>query len=373
MTKLSVVHFHELENYPPTVNFLRFISGKYHESISVEVLTIAGTLSPLSFNKNVKIFRLARWRSTMTRFARAWVYLKFNFLAIYRLFRFAPDAILYYETLSSGPVWLYTKIFRKKTRVFIHYHEYVSTVEYQTGMKLSKWLHQKERHMYPLVNWISHTNSDRLKLFLADVHPAVSSETHVIPNYPPVSWRREIKREKRDKLRFVYVGALNLTTLYFKEMAEFVSRYSSNCEWDIYSFQPAAEVKSYISSLGTANIHVKPGVPYDSLPAVLRHYDVGLILYKGHIPNYVYNAPNKLFEYHVCGLDVWFPTVMLGSLPFATRDTYPKIIAVDFEHLERIDLFSMTNRSGLTSKQYEFECETVFEPLAQKLTNGNSA
>lgn len=50
------------------------------------------------------------------------------------------------------------------------------------------------------------------------------------------------------------------------------------------------------------------GINYSDLPGVIRAYDVGVILYNGHIANYVFNAPNKLFEYLACGLDVWSPS-----------------------------------------------------------------
>ena len=44
-------------------------------------------------------------------------------------------------------------------------------------------------------------------------------------------------------------------------------------------------------------VQFKGHINYDNLPTTLNKYQVGVILYKGHIPNYVYNAPNKLFEY----------------------------------------------------------------------------
>jgi hypothetical protein len=48
---------------------------------------------------------------------------------------------------------------------------------------------------------------------------------------------------------------------------------------------------------------MKP-VDYYQLPMELVKFDVGLVLYKGTIPNHVYSVPNKVYEYLNCGLDV---------------------------------------------------------------------
>jgi hypothetical protein len=60
------------------------------------------------------------------------------------------------------------------------------------------------------------------------------------------------------------------------------------------------------------------------LPQVLSQYDVGLILYRCRTLNFVYNATNKLFEYLVCGLDVWYPPCMLGLKTYARSTIAPR-------------------------------------------------
>jgi hypothetical protein len=96
---------------------------------------------------------------------------------------------------------------------------------------------------------------------------------------------------------------------------------------------------------------------------------MGLILYKGHIPNWIDNAPNKLFEYFSSGLDVWLPFQMTGSLPYVTKGTYPRVMALDFEKMEEADLFAMTDNSGLVFKPSSFYSEQVYAPLWEKLLN----
>ena len=45
----------------------------------------------------------------------------------------------------------------------------------------------------------------------------------------------------------------------------------------------------------------------------MADYHIGLTLYNGHIPNFVYNVPNKVFEYLACGLDVWYSKDLIST------------------------------------------------------------
>jgi hypothetical protein len=121
--------------------------------------------------------------------------------------------------------------------------------------------------------------------------------------------------------------------------------------------------------LQTTFIQLKEGVDYDKLPFVLKKYDVGVVLYNGHIANYVLNAPNKLFEYIACGLDVWFPTVMKGSLDYTTTGSYPKVMAVDFTSLKDFNLHTAMDRKNHTIQQHPFFCEYVLKELCHKLAD----
>ena len=99
---------------------------------------------------------------------------------------------------------------------------------------------------------------------------------------------------------------------------------------------------------------------------ILKNYDIGVILYKGHISNYVYNAPNKLFEYLACGLDVWLPKKMTGSLEYVTVATFPKILALDFLNLQLFNLHKAINRDGCFYQKNSFFCESVLKEIADK-------
>jgi len=372
MRKLCVVHFQEIEKYPPTINLLRYLHEHSSANLIIEVVTTRRDSTNYVTSPGIKIYRLAKWGRGTSKASRILLYLRFNFLAIIKLIRFSPDTILYFETLSAGPPWFYKKFIRKDVEVYVHYHEYVSKREYEDGMKFSKWLYEREKELLPLTVWVSHTNADRMALFLKDVPNHKPPFTYIAPNYPPANWREKMGERKEGKVGFVYVGALSLETMYLRQMAEYVKARQTDCYWDIYSTNTSAEVLAFFRSNEGTNISFKGGVSYDDLPGILSQYHVGLILYKGHIPNYVYNIPNKLFEYHVCGLDVWFPDVMKSSLALVTRGTYPRIVALNFEQLGTLNLEQLTDHSALVKKEFDFYCEGILEPFAEKLTKRNA-
>ena len=135
-------------------------------------------------------------------------------------------------------------------------------------------------------------------------------------------------------------------------------RQQGGVTWDIYT----ANIRMMHAGISPhcllLFITLHEGIQYQELPDVLTKYDVGVILYTGHIENYIYNAPNKLFEYLACGLDVWFPDVMKGSMPYLTTETYPKVMAVDFNQLDQSDYLIMSDHTGLVYKEPVYFCES---------------
>ncbi len=340
------------------------------------ITTDAGNGKQKMYIPNVNIHREAKWQSDMSRTSRLFLYLRFFICAFLRLSKVKPSALLYYETVSAAAPYFYNRWLNSSCRIFIHYHEYISPGEYSSGPIFNRWLHRLEKHLYKKSYWVSHTNEDRMRLFIKDLGKDAPTKTYILPNYPPASWAKTgpvTIKDGLNRIGFVYVGALSSETMYFKEMANFISSRPSECYWDIYSDNYSPEIIQYLDSVVPRNIHFKGFVKYDQLPDILPKYRIGLVLYKGHIPNYTYNIPNKLFEYHVCGLDVWFPKQMVTSDTLSTKGTYPKISSVDFEKLERISLSAMVDRSGLEYRKNEFICENTYEPLIRELLNEKNA
>ena len=117
---------------------------------------------------------------------------------------------------------------------------------------------------------------------------------------------------------------------------------------------------------------IKGYVPYELMPSILSNYDIGVILYKGVIPNHIYAVSNKLFEYWACGLDVWFSDKMTGSLQYSRTDFYPKLIPVNFEELDGFDMNCAISHTGLSYQPFPYYCEQQFDSFfLETQLNGN--
>jgi hypothetical protein len=373
MTRFAIVHFQPVELYPPVMNFLNYLSEKKSEETEVRVFTMrTGISNDLNYHSSgIKIFRRGNSKKRAL-FFRYCNYIGFYISAIADLIFWKPDVILYYETLSALPPFFYKKFINKNCRLLIHYHEYTSAQEYKNGMMLSRWLHDLEKKIYSVSDWISQTNSDRMRFFLEENKNVPVGSIHIMPNYPPISWRSDNNNNLISlPVKFVYVGALSLDTMYTEEFAKWIIEHKEQMTWDIYSTNITDEALAYLSSLKTDRIKFHGGVNYFSLPDALKQYNIGVILYKGHIPNYVYNAPNKLFEYWACGLDVWFPQKMNSSLLFTTTNCFPKIIAVNFDNLEQLNVEDAASHSGLNYEPSPYYCEQIFDTLFEQGIKNN--
>jgi hypothetical protein len=297
---------------------------------------------------------------------RMYNYIVFYSSVFFGCLRQRPSILLAYETLSFFPAWLYKKCSSAKPAIMIHYHEYMTHQEVNTGMKLNKWVHRLEEKSYPETVWISHTNQDRMQQFLKD-HPRISiPHTYILPNYPSAKWKSKPVADITRPVKIIYVGALSLDTMFTKEFSQWVITQNGKVCWDIYSNNLSTDVVNYFNELNTSWIQFKGACEYAKLPLLLPDYNVGIILYKGHIPNYVYNAPNKLFEYLACGLDVWYPDLMVGCRPFQTNGTWPKVVALDFNRLH-IDVETLIDRTGLEHKQPSYFYQQVLPVMVKRI------
>mgnify|MGYP006267234989 CR=1 FL=1 len=370
MASVVILHFSPLELYPPVMNFMESVIS----SPSKDNWIVVSTRSDLSMgafdiaHPRIRVYRFGRSGNSLGRWSRAAGYFTFYLMSFFVLIRFRPKAVLYFETLSSFPVFLYRRLLGFSTCIYVHYHEYISRDEYRNASGFFRWLKRAEKKMFPLVSWISHTNATRLEMFLNDEGMIDFTGGRVMPNYPPERWRVGFSKDDLSSpLRIVYAGALSLDSMYVKEFGIWVISQQGRVVWDIYSWEPEITAINFLRGLQTEWIKVCEPVVYGRLHEVLREYDVGVILYKGHIPNYIWNVPNKLYEYHINGLDVWFPDVMKGSLPLASGNSYPKIIPVAFDDLSSFDWLSAIDRSHQIFKINPWHSELSYSDLLRDI------
>jgi len=374
VSTIIIIHFAPVELYPPVQNLIRVLEKESVNS-QVIVLTTAPS-SPFFYFKsgstNIKIIRLGKSGQRIKSLVRYSYYAWFYLMAFFFLVRYKPGKILYFETLSSFPAYLYKWFCNLKTKLFIHYHEYTSPQEYASGMKLTRHFHKKEKKLYPKAEWISHTNSFRMNFFLQDIGVANLENTRILPNYPPKSWLKQPKVKNSTPLKIVCVGALSLSTMYTKEFSEWVLLQKGAVSWDIYTSNVTDEARAYLQGLKSEWIHLFEGVPYEQLPEILRIYDVGVVLYKGgHILNHVYSAPNKLFEYIICGLDVLFPLNLIGSRELENRNSLPRVLGQDFTSLDKLTLVELLNHGHFPVRSISYFAEDALKELVNKLINND--
>jgi hypothetical protein len=367
---LFIVHFQPIEKYPPILNYLNFLAENNNFK-NVYVITTKSTLKiPLYKNQKTNVIRFPAINGN--KIARLIRYLYFYLGSLFILLVKNPKKVLYYETLSSFSPIIYFYISLKTIHLYIHYHEYETPEEIKSGMAMSRIFHNLfEIKIYKNAKWLSHTNEQRMNLFLKDNPFINKSITRIMPNYPPRSWANfDIKRNIEMPVRFVYVGSFaSFDTLYIREFINWIKKKNGNALLDIYSFYIPPEISNFINNQKCKFISLKGSVSYYQLPMILNQYDIGVILYKGTTLNFIFNAPNKLFEYLLCGLDVWVSNKMEGCRPYGVSGIYPKVTMIDFENIDTVKLQEIISRNELNYKPSEYYCEPVYSILTNSIAD----
>jgi hypothetical protein len=368
---IVIIHFQPLELYPPIQNLLSVLNEQKHSKKIITITTSQSAISNFGFglSESNQIIRVDV--HSKSRIIRLIKYIQFYFFTFFKLLQLKPLKVIYFESISALPAILYKKMFQK-TELFVHYHEYTTLNEYSNGMQIVKWNQNFEKKSFNKYHWISHTNKKRIELFHKD-YPNIQSEIlHCLPNYPLASWSNkrfpfnDTKDESSERLKLVYIGALSINDTYAKEIIDFVSVNNNRYELEIFSFQIEDQLNAYLMSKNCSNIKFSGFIEYMNIPDVLKSKDIGLILYKGKTLNYVHNAPNKLFEYLTCGLDVWFPEEMVGCFEYAS-DNLPKVLKVDFSNIvESIKSYSYSSVNRPNSN-IRFSAEQAAELLIENL------
>lgn len=369
MPKIAIIHFLPLEYYPPVTNFLNIISSE-PEAIVRVYSSHNNKKRKVYSNTSIKIARFKSSKSSQNGVIRLLLYIWFNLGVFIKLLVFRPDRILYYETYSAIPALLYSLIF-PTTGIFIHFHEYFDKTWYKNGMRLLRIYHLLEvKYLFPYAAWISQTNERRLAMFQSDYPQTNSENMFVVPNYPPAFWNKSKTLQIPGSIiKVVYIGSISLEKTYIREFCEWVIRLKGKVNFDIYAYNLSNDARQYLSSLGNKNIDfVEGGIEYDQIPNLLRQYDVGVILYKGTSNNFKFNATNKLFEYLVCNLDVWYPQQMEGCYQYDNSAGFPKVIRLDFDFLDQYDTDALIYKSGSIRQPMRYSAEDAFKPLINRLT-----
>lgn len=332
---LVIIHFQPLELYPPIQNLLIILNEYPHSKKIKTITTNQNGFSDFYIGQTEKNEIIRKDVHSENRFFRFLKFFNFYVFTYFKLIKEKPKQIIYFESLSALPVLLY-KISHSKTKVFAHYHEYTSPSEYKSNMIIQRMNHWLEKRAFNKFEWISHTNEKRLELFSVD-HPKIKkSILKKLPNYPSKKWIETLidyRIEEIKEINFIYVGPLSFEDTYIREVCEFIS-LRKEYTLKLYSQRITTDFKNYFSERKFTNIMLLGAIDYFNIPKKLVVNQIGLILYKCNTLNQRYCAPNKLFEYLSCGLDVWYPNQMIGCEEFKSN-LNPKVIEIDFLNIEK--------------------------------------
>src|ERR1700678_373792 len=127
MRRLTIIHFNPIESYPPVMNWLRLLAANCGPDLKVSVITMAPGGGRARFGTDSPCIRIRRAGMAGRKGLRGYFnYLVFYLSAFFHLLWRRPDNVLYYETISSLPAYLYKRYAGRSADLYIHYHEYTS-------------------------------------------------------------------------------------------------------------------------------------------------------------------------------------------------------------------------------------------------------
>lgn len=335
MKKVFIFHFNPVERYPPTMNLIEYL--KQHGFTPI-IFTTGSSKSLQTFSQGL-IYRAKEIQPNKSAFVKMFYYFYYFGFSFLKCVFQNPKNIIYFETTSSLSPILIKYTLGKRVNLLIHYHEYMTKEEYKRS-KVLLFLHWVEKKIYSKASWISHTNISRLNLFKNDENLKDIKSLHVLKNFPPESWICDSPKVMNftKTLKLVYLGSLSIENFFIKEVVTWIESKGKTITLDIYANDNNGHIKEYLESVNAQNVKVHGYLAYNEIPAVLKNYHVGLILYNNQSPNVIYSESNKFFEYLALGLDIWYPEYIVELNKYNRVNALPRILPLNFNDLENASL-----------------------------------
>ena len=313
---------------------MNLIDSMVIESFETQIISTHHRGGDWFVNSHSEILRIGKcYGSVINRYL---CYLQFAIIGFWKLLRFKPKAIIIYESYSVLPVFLFSIIF-PKVNLLVHYHEFESSSEKQSASAYSKFLYFLEKRLLSKAIWVSQTNSERKQKF-QELYPQLNEKPmRVFPNHPSKNWVETVKNRKTESskiLKFIHVGSLGIETTFIREFVEWIQAQNGRATLTVVSQNLEQAVRDLIAK--NQRVTLIGDFPYQELPNVIIENHIGVVLYNGHIPNFVYNVPNKVNEYLACGLNVWYSDVLISTQKFAAENPQYPLFSVDFSRGENL-------------------------------------
>jgi len=340
---------------------MNVIDSTVIEGFETQIISTYHRGSDWFVNSNSEILRIGKaYGSFINRYL---CYLQFAIIGFWKLLKFKPKAIMMYESYSVLPVFLYTILF-PEVNILIHYHEFVSKTEMQSASAYSKFLYFLEKRLLSKSIWVSQTNIDRKIKIQALFSQMNEKQLRVFPNYPSKNWAEKGKNrnaENSEIVKFIHVGSLGIETTYIAEFIEWIQAQNGRATLTVVSQNLELAVRDLIAN--NQWVTLISDFPYQELPNVIIENHIGVVLYNGHIPNFVYNVPNKVNEYLACGLNVWYSDVLISTHKFAEENPKYPLYSVDFSKGIQMEVPPISNEPF----EYRHWHEDAVKPLMDAL------
>ena len=313
---------------------MNVIDSMVIESFETQIISTHHCGGDWFVNSYSEILRIGKaYGSVINRYL---CYLQFAIIGFWKLLKFKPMVIMIYESYSVLPVFLYS-IICPKVNLLIHYHEFVSKDEMRSASAYSQFLCFLENRLLSKAIWVSQTNLERKFKFQSLFPQMNEKQLRVFPNYPSDNWvvkGKNRKNEDPDIVKFIHVGSLGIETTFVREFIEWIQMQNGRATLTVISQNLEQAVIDLISQKQWVTLI--RDIPYQELPEMIVEHNVGVVLYKGHVPNFVYNVPNKVNEYLACGLNVWYSDVLISTQKFAAENPQYPLFSVDFSRGENL-------------------------------------
>lgn len=370
--KVCIVSFLPVELLPPLYNLIRDDRWcDYHLTVYTRH---PSTQEEEPIPVNGAIFKRAGvMRRHSCSIFNLWKRLLFACRALIYLIYSRPAAVLYINPESVVPVYYYRRYFRKHVRLFAHYYEYDEPGAHD-NRPFYRYVSRLGKYMFGKLEWQSQCNEKRLELFCRDtgISPGIARVVH---NYPPKLWKSFYidRKEPARPVRIIYNGlGLSFAGMYVREFAEYIKSLNGLVQWDVYCMNIKPDIAEFFEQLDTPYVRlIHSPCRYDELPVRMRNYDVGVLLYKDITDNHKYAESNKFYEYLVCGLDVWFPRSMVLQHAFINPGFYPRVVMLDFEHLNGTDVETLASHRGCSRMSFDFTSENAADDFFRQLADRN--
>lgn len=380
--RIAFVHQLPLEIYPPARNALAILARE--PGFSVMAWSSANFRGLPTYETDVHGLQRPPYPAPdsagglLGGVLRFFGFLRWHLRTASEIAAWQPDAVLSIEPHSALAVWWLLKWHRCRARLFIHHHEYYAEADFRRKgnrtSRICRWF--ERRGLFPVAEWVSQTNDDRLRLLRGQFPELDGRVCRVWPNHPPASWvqaaatLRAEQAPAKGMLRLICVGSLSFEDCFVREIVEWVAARPGAVCLHLCGHNIKPEVRDWVAGLGAENVSIDAGgLAYNELPALLVQFDAALVLYRGNTLNFIYNVPNKVIEALACGLEVWYPVEMTGMDHF--RDAHPglPLRRVDFRALGD---FPVPDR-GSQRAAADFSAERAAAPLLAALRGKEEA